>query len=60
VKIQVYAGNLLITEIKGPADVGLNKAFWNMTGRPGEYRFVLSVDGKTMTASASVLKDPRY
>ena len=60
VKIQVYAGNLLITEIKGPADVGLNKAFWNMTGRPGEYRFVLSVDGKTQTASASVLKDPRY
>ena len=60
VKIFVFAGNLMITEIKGTADIGLNKAFWNMTGRPGEYRFVLSVDGKTETASASVLKDPRY
>ncbi len=72
VKLQVYAGNMLLNEIKGTADVGLNKAFWNMTGRreqtasasfpvqPGEYRFVLSVDGKTQTASASVLKDPRY
>lgn len=98
VKLQVYAGNMLLNEIKGTADVGLNKAFWNMTGRrertaeekkvaregarrlremgyggmgadpnfasfpvqPGEYRFVLSVDGKTLTTSASVLKDPRY
>jgi len=60
VKIQVYAGNLLITEIKGPADVGLNKAFWNMSARPGEYRFVLTVDGKTMTVPGSILKDPRY
>ena len=60
VKIFVFAGNLMITEIKGTADIGLNKAFWNMTGRPGEYRFVLSVDGKTETASSSVLKDPRY
>jgi photosystem II stability/assembly factor-like uncharacterized protein len=93
VKLQVYAGNMLLNEIKGTADVGLNKAFWNMTGRrertaeekkaaqegarrfremggdpnfasfpvqPGEYRFVLLVDGKTLTASASVLRDPRY
>jgi photosystem II stability/assembly factor-like uncharacterized protein len=98
VKLQVYAGNMLLNEIKGAAEVGLNKAFWNMTGRrertadekkaaqegsrrmremgyggtggdpnfasfpvqPGEYRFVLSVDGKTQTAFASVLKDPRY
>ncbi|HUT08071.1 MAG TPA: hypothetical protein VMY15_04435, partial [Candidatus Latescibacteria bacterium] len=98
VKLQVYAGNMLLNEIKGTADVGLNKAFWNMTGRrertaeekkaaqegarrmremgyggmggdpnfasfpiqPGEYKFVLSVDGKTQTAFASVLKDPRY
>ena len=72
VKIQVYAGNMLLNEITGAAEVGLNKAFWNMTGRhertasasfpvqPGEYRFVLSVDGKTQTASASILKDPRY
>jgi photosystem II stability/assembly factor-like uncharacterized protein len=97
-KIQVYAGNLLLNEIAGGANVGLNKAFWDMTGRrertadekkaaqegarrmremgyggrggdpnfasfpvqPGEYRFVLSVDGKTQTATASVLKDPRY
>jgi photosystem II stability/assembly factor-like uncharacterized protein len=72
VTLQVYAGNMLLNEIKGTADVGLNKVFWNMTGRrertasasfpvqPGEYKFVLSVDGKTQTASASVLKDPRY
>ena len=98
VKLQVYAGNMLLNEIKGTADVGLNKAFWNMTGRrertaeekkaaqegarrlremgyggmggdpnfasfpvqPGEYKFVLSVDGKTLTAASSLLKDPRY
>ncbi len=95
VKIQVFAGNMLLNEIAGTAEVGLNSAFWNMTGRrertadekkaaqegagrprgsgmggdpnfatfpvqPGEYRFVLSVDGKTQTAFASVLKDPRY
>jgi hypothetical protein len=72
VTLQVYAGNMLLNEIKGTADVGLNKVFWNMTGRrertasasfpvqPGEYKFVLSVDGKTLTTSASVLKDPRY
>jgi photosystem II stability/assembly factor-like uncharacterized protein len=98
VKIQVYAGNMLLNEITGGADIGLNTVFWNMTGRrertadekkaaqegarrlremgyggtggdpnfasfpvqPGEYKFVLSVDGKTMTAFASVLKDPRY
>jgi hypothetical protein len=98
VTLQVYAGNMLLNEIKGTAEVGLNTAFWNMTGRrertaeekkaaqegarriremgyggaggdpnfasfpvqTGEYKFVLSVDGKTMTAFASVLKDPRY
>jgi photosystem II stability/assembly factor-like uncharacterized protein len=98
VKIRVYAGNMLLSEIAGAAEVGLNSAFWNMNGRrertadekkaaqegarrfremgyggmggdpnfasfpvqPGEYKFVLSVDGKTMTAYASVLKDPRY
>jgi photosystem II stability/assembly factor-like uncharacterized protein len=98
VTLQVYAGNMMLNEIKGTADVGLNMAVWNMTGRrertaeekkaaqegarrlremgyggtggdpifasfpvqPGEYRFVLSVDGNTMTAFASVLKDPRY
>ena len=98
VKIQVYAGNMLLDEITGTSDAGLNAAVWNMTGRrertaeekkaaqegarrlremgyggaggdpnyaffpvqPGEYRIVLSVDGKTLTAFASVLKDPRY
>jgi hypothetical protein len=98
VKLQIYAGNMLLNEIKGTADIGLNKAFWNMTGRrertaeekkaaqegalrmremgyggmggdpnfasfpvqPGEYRFVLSIDGGALTVSASVLKDPRY
>jgi photosystem II stability/assembly factor-like uncharacterized protein len=98
VKVQVFAGNMLLTEIAGPAEVGLNKAYWNMTGRrertaeemkaaqegarrlreagyggaggdpkfasfpaaPGEYKFVLSVDGKILSTFASVLKDPRY
>ena len=98
VKVQVFSGNMLLTEIAGKSEVGLNSVFWNMTGRrertpdekkaaqegarrmremgyggpggdpnfaffpvqPGEYRFVLSVDGKTATAFASVLKDPRY
>jgi photosystem II stability/assembly factor-like uncharacterized protein len=33
VKVQVYRGNLLIQEIKGPAEAGLNSVVWNMTGR---------------------------
>jgi len=98
VKIQVFSGNMLLTEIAGKSEVGLNSVLWNMSGRrertpeekkaaqegarrmremgyggsgadpnfaffpvpPGEYKFVLSVDGKTATAFASVLRDPRY
>ena len=27
---------------------------------PGEYKVVLSVDGKTLSTTASILRDPRY
>ena len=27
---------------------------------PGDYKVVLAVDGKTLTTTATVLKDPRY
>ena len=98
VKVQVFAGTLLLNEITGTSEVGLNTAVWNMTGRrertpeekkaaeagarrlreagyggaggdpnfasfpvqPGEYKIVLVVDGKTLEATATVLKDPRY
>jgi photosystem II stability/assembly factor-like uncharacterized protein len=33
VKIQVFKGNMLIDEVRGPANPGLNSAVWNMTGR---------------------------
>lgn len=33
VKIQVYKGNLMINELKGTANAGLNSVVWNMTGR---------------------------
>ncbi len=33
VKVQVYRGNLLIQELKGPAEPGLNAVVWNMDGR---------------------------
>jgi hypothetical protein len=97
-KIQVFAGNLLINEITGPAETGLNTVVWNMTGRrertpeekkaaqetarraremgfggamgdpnfasfpvqPGEYRIVLTVDGKSQSTTGTVLRDPRY
>jgi photosystem II stability/assembly factor-like uncharacterized protein len=98
VKVQVYAGSMLLNELSGPAEAGINTVFWNMTGRrertpeekkaaqegtrrlremgyggmggdpnfasfpvqPGEYRFVLTVDGKTTAVFASVLRDPRF
>jgi len=98
VKLSVWTGHMLLAEIAGTADVGLNKVYWNMTGRrertadekkaaqegarrmremgyggtggdpnfasfpvpPGEYKVVLSVDGKTLSTFASVLKDPRF
>ena len=97
-KVQVYAGTLLVNEIAGTSEVGLNTVTWNMTGRremtaeekrtaqdrarraremgyggtsgdvnfasfplqPGDYRIVLTVDGKSQTTWGTVLKDPRY
>ncbi|MBN2265650.1 MAG: hypothetical protein JW775_07540 [Candidatus Aminicenantes bacterium] len=32
-KVQVYAGTMLVNEIAGPTDIGLNTVVWNMTGR---------------------------
>jgi len=98
VKIQVFRGTLLLNEIRGTAEPGLNAAVWNMTGRrertedekkaaqeqarrlremgyggaagdmswasfpvpEGEYRFVLLVDGRSLTAHGTILQDPRY
>lgn len=98
VKIQVFRGSLLLNELRGTTEPGLNTAVWNMTGRrertedekkaaqeqarrrremgyggaagdttwasfpvpEGEYRFVLLVDGKSLTAHGTVLQDPRY
>jgi photosystem II stability/assembly factor-like uncharacterized protein len=91
VKLQIFAGSLLLQEITGTADVGLNRVQWDMTGRrartpeetkaaqeaprragrgqgsplffavqPGEYRIVLTVDGKSQSTTGTVLKDPRY
>jgi photosystem II stability/assembly factor-like uncharacterized protein len=99
VKIQVLKGNLVLNEINGSANPGLNSAVWNMTGRrertadekkamqdtmrgvqgrvyggrggmdinyasfpvqEGEYKFVLTVDGKSYTGFASILKDYWY
>jgi photosystem II stability/assembly factor-like uncharacterized protein len=33
VKVQIYTGSMLLSEITGTSDVGLNTVFWNMTGR---------------------------
>jgi photosystem II stability/assembly factor-like uncharacterized protein len=98
VKVQVYAGSLLLNEVAATSNVGLNTVYWNMTGRrertpeekkaaqesqrraremgyggglgdvnfasftvqPGDYRIVLSVEGKSQEAVGTVLKDPRY
>jgi hypothetical protein len=100
VKVQVFNGNLLINELNGPSNPGLNTVVWPMTGRrertpeekkalqerlqraremgymgrmggadinyasfpvsDGDYRFVLVVDGKSFTGSASILKDYWY
>jgi len=97
-KVQIYAGTMLVNEIAGPTEIGLNTVVWNMTGRremtpeekkaaqdrarraremgyggamgdasfasfpiqPGDYRIVLTVDGKSQSTWGSVLKDPRY
>jgi hypothetical protein len=91
VKVQIFAGTLLLQEITGTANVGLNSVQWDMTGRrartpeetkpaqeaprrmirgqgnpatfavqPGDYRVVLTVDGKSQSTTGTVLKDPRY
>lgn len=97
IKIQVFKGNLLLNEIRGTANPGLNSAVWNMTGRrertpeekkamqeqarrmqergygggmdinyasfpvqEGEYRVVLTADGKTLSGTATILKDFWY
>ena len=99
VKIRVLKGNMVLNEINGSGNPGLNSAVWNMTGRrertaeekkamqeqmrrmqemgyggrggmdvnfanfpvqEGEYKFVLTVDGKSYTGYASVLKDYWY
>jgi len=98
VKIQIFAGSLLVNEITATSNVGLNTVYWTMTGRrertpeekkaaqegarraremgyggaagdpnfasfpvqPGDYRVVLTVDGKPQSTVGTVLKDPRY
>jgi photosystem II stability/assembly factor-like uncharacterized protein len=90
VKVQIFSGSLLLQEITGTSNLGLNTVQWNMTGRrerspeeakaaqeaarrprgqgdpssfpvqPGEYRIVLTVDGKSQSAVGTVLKDPRF
>jgi photosystem II stability/assembly factor-like uncharacterized protein len=97
VKFQVFKGNMLINELTGSSDPGLNRAYWDMTIRrertaeekaaiqeqmkkmaeagyrmrmdvnyvtapagEGEYKIVLTVDGKTFAQSVSVLRDPRF
>jgi len=97
IKIQVFKGNLLLSEIKGSTNPGLNSAVWNMTGRrertaeekkamqeqvrrmqergygggmdinyasfpaqEGDYRVVLTVDGKALSGTATILKDFWY
>ncbi len=97
-KVQIFAGSLLLDEITGSTDVGLNTVYWRMTGRrestaeekkaaqenarrarergyggamgdpnfafftvrPGDYRIVLTVDGKSQSTTGTVLQDPRY
>jgi len=44
----------------GYGGMGGDPNFASFPAQPSEYKFVLSVDGKTLTTSASVLKDPRY
>jgi photosystem II stability/assembly factor-like uncharacterized protein len=97
VSLQVFKGKMLLNEIKGPANPGLNSAVWGMTGRrertadekkamqeqlrrmqergfgggmdinfasfpvqEGDYKVVLTVDGKSSSGTASILKDMRF
>jgi len=92
--LTVYQGNLVVGELKGSVDPGINMILWPMTKAPqrtpeqikqleeqqqrmrqmgygrfgsrdpaaplGEYRFVLTVNGKTFTKYASILPDLWY
>jgi len=98
IKVQVFAGSLLLNEVAATSNVGINTVYWNLTGRremtpdekkaaqegarrareagyggstgdqnfasfpvqPGDYRIVLTVDGKSQSTTGTVLKDPRY
>jgi len=94
-KLTVYQGNVVIGELSGKTDPGINAILWPMTKAPqrtpeqikqmeaqqqrmrqmgyggrmgsrdpaaplGEYRFVLTVNGKTFTKYASILQDLWY
>ncbi len=97
-KIEVFAGSLLVNEIAATSEIGLNTVYWNMTGRrertadekkaaqdrarrareagyggamgdtgfasfpmpPGKYRIVLTVDGRSLSTTGTVVADPRY
>ncbi len=93
--LTVYQGNVVVGELKGKTDSGINVILWPMTKAPkrtpeqikqmeaqqermrqmgrsgrfgsrdpaaplGEYRFVLTVNGKTFTKYASILPDLWY
>lgn len=98
IKLEIYAGALMVNEVAAKSEPGLNTVYWNMTGRrertpdekkaaqegarrareagyggamgdpnyasfpvqPGEYRIVLTVDGKSQSATGTVLRDPRF
>ncbi len=94
-KLTVYQGNVVVGELEGKTDPGINLILWPMTKAPqrtpeqikqmeaqqqrarqmgyggrfgsrdpaaplGEYRFVLTVNGKTFTKYASILPDLWY
>lgn len=92
VKVRIYDGARMISEMSGSKDAGLNGVRWNLTGQreagasdaalgrggrggrgggaptaggmvtysvdPGEYRVVLSVNGREYTQRVFVLADP--
>jgi len=94
-KLTVYQGNVVVGELSGKTDAGINVILWPMTKAPqrtpeqikemeaqqqrmremgyggrggsrdpaaplGEYKFVLTVNGKTFTKYASILQDLWY
>jgi hypothetical protein len=44
----------------GYGGAGGDSGFASFPVPPGEYKVVLTVDGKTYATTAAVLKDPRY